>query len=198
MQFKRKTLILVIITLACWLGLGLAQAGEFSAQHVTRMDSQELRGKIYVQGDKIRQEFLTKEGGSINIARPDKKIVWLLMPDQKICVELPFSQKALEKTMQMPKDRKDMKLLGTETVNGYETEKYEVVEKEKGGMGKYYVWVAKKLDMPIKMASADGRFSSELLNIKQGSVPPEVFEIPAGYRKMPMPRGMPPGKPQER
>jgi len=191
MKLKRRVLILVAITLAGSLIPGPAQAAEFSAQMVTRMDSQELKGKVYLQGEKSRLEVFTAEGGSINIARPDKQVSWLLYPAQKMAMEMPLEKSDQGKTMVMPKDLGQMTLLGTETVNGYETEKYETVMQDNGKSTKCYLWVAKKLGAPIKMVSVDGKFSQELRNIKEGNVPPEVFEIPPGYQKMSTPQGMP-------
>lgn len=193
MMIRRIILILAAITLACWLGASLAPAAEFSAQIVQRMGSQENRGKIYFQGEKMRQEFSTKEGASISIARPDKQVMWLIMPGQKMYMEMAFDKSDLGKVMQMPKEKEkaEMKLLGTETVNGYQTEKYETMIGGRGRQVKHYMWVSKKLGVPIKMASEDGSFSMEYQDIKEENLPASLFEAPAGYQKMAMPKGMP-------
>ena len=194
MRVLGKWLVFAILALMP----ALAQAAEFSAVVVTRADSQETKGKIYFQGEKMRQEFSTPEGVSINIARPDKQVMWVLMPAQKMAMEMPFSKSDLAKTMSMPKDQAQMKLLGTETVNGYETEKYEATMKGNGKTVKHYMWVAKKLGVPIKMVSVDGKFSMEYQDIKEGSVPAGLFEVPQGYQKMTMPQGMPQGMPRRK
>jgi outer membrane lipoprotein-sorting protein len=195
---KQRTFILALgfILLICWLGPALA--AEFSAVVVTRADSQETKGKIYIQGEKMRQEFSSPEGKTVNIARPDKKVMWVLMPSQKMVMEMPFSQADLKKTMAMPKDKAEMKLLGPETVNGYETEKYETSMKTNGKTVKSFVWVSKKLGVPLKMVSEDGKFSMEYLEIKEGGVAAELFEVPQGYQKMTMPAGMPQGMPMRK
>jgi len=195
MLLKRGSLLLVSLALAGWLGAGLAQAAEFSATVVTRTNSQEIRGKIYLAGEKMRREFSTPEGMNISIARPDKQVMWMLMSGQKSYMEMPFRQSDLGKAMEMPKDQQgQMKLLGTETVNGYETEKYETTMKGKSGPVKYYMWVSKKLGMPIKMVSMDGKFSMEYRDIKVGAVPASLFEVPPGYQKMAIPQGTPPSR----
>ena len=198
MKFTRLILILAAISLACWLGAGLAQAAEFSALVINRAGSQETQGKIYLQGEKMRQEFSNGEGMSINISRPDKQVMWMIMPDQKMYMEMQFSQSDLGKTMAMPKDQGQMKLLGTETVNGYETEKYETTVQGRGKTRKHYLWVSKKLGVPIKMVSQDGSFSMEYRDIKEGGLPAGLFEVPQGYQKMTMPQGMPQGMPPRR
>jgi len=192
MKVKSSILILTAVILACLLGL--AQAAEFSAQVVSHMGPQKVKGKVYLKGEKLRQEFSMGGGKSINIARPDKQVTWVIMPAQKFYVEMPLEETDEAKTMRMPKDKTKMKLVGTETVNGYETDKYETVIKSNGKTMKFDLWVAKKLGVPIKMVSKDGSYSMEYLNIKEGNVPDSVFEVPSGYRKMSMPQGMPQGK----
>jgi outer membrane lipoprotein-sorting protein len=201
MNYKRLNMTLLFIVLAWWLGVGLAQAAEFSAVIINRMGSRETQGKIYMKGEKMRREFAAGEQVGITIVRPDKKVMWMLMPAQKTVMEMPFNKASLEKMMGMPKKQQtEMKLLGTEKVNGYETEKYETTVKGEGKPMKHYVWVSKKLGVPIKMVSLDGKFSMVYQDIKEGGVPDSLFEIPPGYQKMTMPRGMPgmppPGAPR--
>jgi uncharacterized cupredoxin-like copper-binding protein len=180
---------LLAITLAL---PGWTLAAEFSAQMITRStDLGETQGKIYVKGDKFRQEFGAGEEAHISILRPDKQLVWMIMPTQKIYMEMALTAQATDKMMRLPQDKAQMKLLGPETVNGYAADKYETVAKDNGKSSHYYVWVAKKLGLPIKMTSPDGSFSMEYQNIKEGGVPDSLFEIPAGYQKMTMPTGMP-------
>lgn len=93
-----------------------------------------------------------------------------------------------------PKDKPNMKLVGTETINGYECDKYETTVSHKGKTTKHYAWISKKLGMPIKMTSADGSFSMEYQDIKPGKLSDSLFEPPKGYRKMKMPFPGPPKK----
>jgi outer membrane lipoprotein-sorting protein len=184
---------LLAIILAITLAIpGWTLAAEFSAQMITRgAHTEGTQGKIYVKGDKIRQEFGGGEEAHISILRPDKQVVWMVMPGQKMYMEMPLTAQATGKMMQMPQDEAQTKLLGTETVNGYAADKYETVTKNNGKSAKHYVWVAKKLGLPIKMTGPDHSFSMEYQNIKEGEVPDSLFEIPAGCQKMTMPTGMP-------
>ncbi len=198
MAAKRGKMILIFLGLAWWLAAGLAQAAEFSATVVNRMESRETQGKIYMKGEKMRRDLAAGERVRIAIVRPDLKVMWMLMPGEKAYMEMPFSKASLEQMMGMSKERQaEMKLLGPETVNGYETEKYETTVKGPGQVVKSYVWVAKKFGVPIKMVSQDGKFTMEYRDIKEGGVPEAVFEIPQGYKKMTMPQGMPPGSPPQ-
>lgn len=197
MLCRRNRLMLMVLVSAWWLAAGLAQAAEFSATVINRMESRETQGKIYMKGEKMRRDFAPGEQVGIAIVRPDLRVMWMLMAKQKKAMEMPFSKESLEQMMGMGKDQAQMKLVGPETVNGYETEKYETTVKAGGQSVKSFVWVAKKFGVPIKMLSQDGKFTMEYRNIKEGGVPDSVFEIPQGYQKMTMPQGMPQGRPPQ-
>ena len=71
--------------------------------------------------------------------------------------------------------------IGSDTVNGRDTVKYEGVSK-KGE--KTHVWVDAKLHCVIKTDGNNGGF--ELKNIQEGSQPAALFEVPSGYTKFDM------------
>lgn len=198
MKIKRSALWLIILTLTWWLGAGLAQAVEFSANVVTRMKGQEHKGKIYFSGEKMRHEMSTPRGKHITISRLDKKVMWMIMPRKKLYMEMELQPEDLGKNMVVSKEQlAKMKHLGTETVKGYETDKYETTAKRhQGEPVTQYVWIAKKLGVPIKVATKDGNFIMEYQDIKEGEVPASAFEVPKGYRKMKIPPGMPAGMPK--
>jgi outer membrane lipoprotein-sorting protein len=175
-----------------FLGVGAAQAAEFSATMIAKSGGQETQGKIFVKGDKVRNEI--KAGGEtqISIIRPDKKMMWLIMPAEKSYMEMPLNPQASAQTMiKKPESQVEMKLLGQETVNGYETEKYETSVKHRGKAVKEYIWLSKKLGMPIKVAAVDGSHSMEYRDIQEGGISDALFQPPQGYQKMQMPMGMP-------
>ena len=171
---------------------GAAPAAEFSATMITKAGAQETQGKIFVKGDKFRNEMKADGGTQISIVRLDKKVMWLIMPAEKSYMEMPLNPQATEQMMlKKPEAQVEMKLLGKETVNGYETEKYETSVRHRGEAMKQYIWLSKKLGMPIKVAAADGSHSMEYRDIEEGGVSDALFEPPRGYQKMQMPVGMP-------
>lgn len=183
------------------LGLGLillisaaAQAAEFSAVIVTKFQGKESQGKIYVKGDKVHREFPTGDGMIVTILRPDKEIIWMVLPARQMYMEMPFTDEMVKDLTLAAKDLATMKHLGTETVNGYLTDKYETSVKDNGGQMKHLMWVSTKLGVPIKTTSPDGSFVMEYRDIKEGGVADGVFEPPSGFKKMTMPAGMPPMK----
>lgn len=70
--------------------------------------------------------------------------------------------------------------IGSDSLSGRSTVKYEGVDK-KGA--KNYIWVDTKLHCVIKMDEGTGG-GIELTNIKEGSQPASLFEVPAGYTKV--------------
>ena len=168
-----------------------AQAAEFSAVIVNQSGGHERQGKIYVKGENIRREFATPGGNTVSILRGDKKVMWLLMPGQQAYMEMPFDKEAFAKNLNIPKDEVSQKLVGRETLNGYDTEKYETSVKTGTGEVQGTMWIAKKLGVPIRIETKDKSFVQEYKEIKEGGVADAVFEMPAGYRKMDRPAGLP-------
>ena len=182
LRWKSKIWLRLLLALVLWPTA--APAAEFSATIVDRMGDDERTGKIYLQGEKGRQELATEKGDAVIISRPDKKVMWFLFPGKKAFIEKPLDITNWLVGMEWSKYRTQWKSLGTETLHGYETRKYEVEVKGKGATAKNHVWVAKKLDTPIKIATPDGEFSLEFRDIKEGVVSADLFEIPPGYQKM--------------
>jgi hypothetical protein len=176
-----------------WLALsGAAGAAEFSAQMVLKDGDKTMPGKIYVQNGKMRQEFLDEEGQTVTIIRPDKKVVWVINPPERTYVEMPLKTKLPGQFLQIPPLALKKQKVGTETVNGYQTDKFEVtVRGGASGQLRQTFWVAPKLESPLKMVCPDRRLSLEYRNIKEGKMPDHLFELPPGYRKLAEPSGYP-------
>jgi len=76
--------------------------------------------------------------------------------------------------------------VGSETVNGYKTEKFRMTATI-DLMGQAHtetssIWMAKEFDIPVRMQ--DEEKVAELRNIKKGEPEASLFEIPAGYEDM--------------
>ena len=177
------------VVFAFWL-VGPASAAEFSAVTVTKIGKHEQQGKLYVKGDKARMEGVTPLGPSVSILRLDQKVMWILLPGQKTYMEMPIDKAAFDQALKVPENQVSKKLLGVETLHGYETEKYETVVKVGGKQVESLMWISKKLEIPVRIESADKSFSQDY-DIQEGRVDDALFERPAGYRKMALPAGSP-------
>ena len=103
---------------------GTAFAVEFSAETIlTHGGGAKTSGKVYYKADRFRMDMKSPEEMSM-ITRMDKKVIWNIMPAQKMYMEIPFdlkNQPLVEEKLQGEIDRKQV---GTETVNGHPTKKY--------------------------------------------------------------------------
>jgi hypothetical protein len=163
---------------------GLVSAAEFSADSVMTMGTKSMTIKLYVKGDKERREI---SGGAMGtqtfIVRPDKGVMWILMPTAKSYVEMPAPKGMTSKDMMAQIKAHSTKSPGTQKVNGYDCVKY---ESQAGPAGKQISWISLKLNQPIKIQSQSSRgaFSLEMKNIHEQKQPDSLFEIPADYSKM--------------
>jgi outer membrane lipoprotein-sorting protein len=164
------------------LSPGVARSVEFSADMViTPKGDEPMTGKIYVKGDNVRQETAEEGETQIMIIRPDKKVTWMITPEEKVYMEMPYT--AEDKTFEewTAEKEKKSKLVGEETVSGLPCKKYESVEDGE----KTYFWISPKFPFPIRVEDAE--VIMEYKNIKEGSVADSLFDLPAGYQKMSMP-----------
>ena len=192
MQICQRSLWGVSLGAVLLLAASLAQAAEFSATVVTKAGGMEMPGKIYFKDNKVRNEVQAGGQASIHILRPDKKVVWIIVPQQKSYLEMPLTQEAQQKMMPITEAQKaKMTKVGTETINGYACDKYETTMSHQGKSMKVFTWVATDLGVPIKIVSEDGSFSIEYKDIKPGQVADSMFEVPQDYKKMKLPFAMP-------
>jgi outer membrane lipoprotein-sorting protein len=182
----RRMLIFFVIfsvSLAVQAFFGTAHATvEFSADMVIVPKGDEaMKGKIFVKGDKVRQETTEEDETQIMIIRPDKKVTWMITPDEKTYMEMPYqsSDKTFEEWT--AEKEKNAKFLGEETVSGMPCKKFEIVEDGE----KTVFWLTKQFPFPIKVE--DSEVTMEYKNIKLGSLDDSLFELPAGYEKMTAP-----------
>jgi hypothetical protein len=183
MEMQNRSLPLVSLTFLYLIILpGMVLGAEFSANvHMHHQGQAQKPSKVYVKGEKRRQETsLEGQGKQIMIIRPDKKVVWILMPEDRMYMETSYQETEEEMaSMQWTQAKQSRaKYLGEEKVSGYTCRKYEVSHQE----DKSYVWVSETLESVLKMESEDG--TMQYKNIEQKHMADSLFEIPSGYQKM--------------
>lgn len=184
--------IMTILLVCVFAVPGFAAAIELSADQVMSSKGQAMNAKIYIKGDKWRMESVVQGMKSVTIIRGDKKVSWMLMPDQKMYMENKIDARQTASLSRTAPGEVKREKIGREKVNGVDCDKFKVVYKNANVTDSMYSWVASD-SFPIKTEAVDGSWSSELKNIKKGAQPNSLFEIPAGYNKMSMPPmgGMP-------
>ena len=163
---------------------GVARGAEFSALMMVTDAGKTMPGKIYVSDGKMRQEFLDKGGQTVTIVRPDQKVVWVILPWQRIYLEAPLKTELPGQFIQIPPQALQKRRVGQERINGYEAEKYEVSVPVGRELEKQTYWVATKLGLPIKMECRERHFSLEYKSIREGKVPEQLFNLPPGVQKV--------------
>ena len=196
-------LMLFIVSLFI-IGLGIAVSGnaaEFSADMIQKSPMGNTNGKVFVKGENFRQEMNMGGQNQIMIFQKEKGVVWILMPGQRMYMEMAAGgeQNMAPPTPEEMEKMGDKKYLGEEKVNGYKCKKYSYTSNDPS-VGTTTMWISKKLNFPIKteMEGSSGPMSMEYKNIQEKKLPDSLFNIPAGYQKMSMP-SMPnmPGMPKQ-
>ena len=164
-----------------------AMAQELSATIVNNSAGRTVNMKIYMKPDKYRTDM--EMAGSATIVRKDLNKVWMIMTDQKAYMEMPGVTDAQTKMAEdKVKGEVSRKEVGSDTVNGHPATKYEVTAKVDDKVMQIYQWWATDINFPVKTAAVDGSWSMEYRDVKIGSQPDSLFEVPAGYKKMSLPR----------
>ena len=159
-------------------------------------DMHEVTGKMYVSREHMRMDMQGgQRGGGIVITNFATKTSDMLMPEQHMYMEFSADQAMMNRRpgMSSIKPFRDpnnpcagqegmtCKNLGVEQVNGRTCDHWQITDKNGTVTNS---WVDQKLHFPIKSVSGDSTW--QLTNIQEGEPAANLFEIPAGYRKMDM------------
>lgn len=191
MRFFRMLLISVAITVPALPAVADVPQPtvEYSADSVMEAQGMSMVSRVYHGKNKERFEMTNSGMTSIMISRIDKKIAWMLMPDQKMYMEMDLKE-AKQSSKDISDCRLSQKSLGTETVNGFKSTKNKITMTCPDKLTyDGHMWVTKegimmKMDAVAKTEDGDVRFRTELKNVKIGRQDPKLFEVPAGYKKM--------------
>lgn len=187
------TLLTAILAVGTALAAGLPQTKvEYSADSIMETQGAAIASKVYHAENKARMEMKVQGANNIMISRMDKKVAWMLMPDQKMYMETSLEE-GKKKSNDVNNCQMDMQPQGSETVNGLKTTKNKLAMTCPDGL-KYNgsMWIAVKEGIMVKMDSVaktekgDIPFKMELKNINIAKQDPALFEIPAGYQAMNM------------
>lgn len=176
--------------LVCFVVLGVfaaalgCSAANFYAEVESKHGKKVTKSKIYVRGDRVRQESKAAGRERITIIRGDLKVTWQLYPDKKEYREV----KGAKLYAPDPEDLKkfsEVKELGKEMVAGYLCTKTLYIPKEEGG-ARITIWMSIALKWPLKVEVAlpGNSLVSEYKKIKPMTPGKEMFELPPDYKPM--------------
>ena len=163
---------------------------EYSADQVIEAEAAAMKTRIYSTPTKERREMNQGGMSMIMIVRLDKKMIWNLMPEDKMYMEMAMKESS-DKT-DMSAYKIEQTPLGQETLDGQSMNKSKIVMTHSSGskMGGF-MWTTKdgilaKIDAIAVDKGSKDRFKMVQTNIKVGKQPPELFEIPKGFQAMNM------------
>lgn len=200
--------LLFILTAALLLGeFSLPSAfADFVADQfmtVSRGDKDEVHSsKIYTQGKKTRIEMDMAGRRGVNISRGDKKpaLFWNIMPEEKMYMEMTGGEG--EAFMGKSGKRIEKIFVAKETLAGHPCNKFKLKWEDKEGEDQTgLAWEATDLnDTPIRQEFYHDRerIVVELKNIEIKKLEPDLFEIPAGFKKLSLPPSGPGSPPPAR
>jgi len=186
----RKTIITLTFLVSVLFFAVQSHALDFSADTVMTAEGHKTNGKIYSKSDRFRME-MTGPQQMISISRMDKKVAWSIFPAQKSYMEMQLNPDMTPKTE--IRGEIERKQVGTEKIDGHPTKKYLVKYKDGTKTSEIYQWMATDINFPVKTADINNKWTQEFRNIKVGPQPDNLFELPAGYKKMQIPQ-MPAGR----
>lgn len=154
-----------------------------------------MQGKVYYSPGKERREYTESGEKMIMIVRHDKKRVWMLIPEEKMYMDM---QMTGERGEDMSAWKIQQTRVGDETVNGVRTTKYKIIMTSPKGskMGGFF-WttpenILVKMDAIAVDKGSKERMKTELKNLQITSQKASLFEVPAGYSSgMPGMAGIP-------
>jgi hypothetical protein len=186
-----RLLLCLLMMGACY---NLSWASEFSADVIMTGGPMPGDGKIWVKGQKMRQEIGTHGEKKIIIMDLDEGFFCRILQGglyikNKITSEGKGFRPENFMWLQQGLAEAQIEIVGKESVMGYECDKYLITFKNKE-IGSMTQWFAIKLGYPIKTINKHaglGEVTTELQNIKLGGVKDDLFQLPAGYTEIEQP-----------
>lgn len=186
MNRKRIRLGAMALGCVCWAtSVSAGEALEYSAvQHIETVPGPFLN-RIYIAGDRERQDASLGGKTVTTIIRRDKGVAWLLIPEQKLYEEVAVANASVT-SLPGQLDPQRGARLGDERLDGQPVSKIAMPMNE--GRQLAYAWVSPEGLVLKAMIPADeqtGRPEARLRlqNVQFGRQDSALFELPEGYRR---------------
>jgi hypothetical protein len=152
------------------------------------------QGPVYFAPGKERREFNMDGIRMVNIIRRDRNVIWSLMPEDKMYMEMKPSKE--NSAGDLGGYQIEQTMIGPETLDGVQTTKSKIImtgpdgEKMGGFMWITAEGIVVKMDAIAMDKKSKARIKTELKNLVVGDVDDSLFEIPEDYTKMDMMGGI--------
>ncbi len=153
----------------------------FSADLVMDFGEATQEYKVNLSGQKVRLDMV-KPGTGVTIIRKDLEVIWTLMSDNKLFLEMEVQPQNKNPLVFEPDRTLEYEKLGEETLDGRKVMK-ECVTIQNGNDKKkeFYRWFDTGLGWPVKIEALDGKWSMQLKDIVPGPQDAALFEIPLDF-----------------
>ncbi|MBI3607735.1 MAG: DUF4412 domain-containing protein [Nitrospirae bacterium] len=140
--------------------------GEGRSATITRfLDDGRQRMDIAAEGHTMRL-----------IERPDKNVLYMVMPDEKMYLERPLEHRAPGKETDLTIEK-----VGTESVKGQVCDKFKLSNSN----GVAFFWANQQTQLPVRLQ--DDKSTIDWENYQIGAQPAALFDPPSGISKFEMP-----------
>ena len=191
-KFAVRSLLFLFVAVLAPTAHAILDEISWEATRIVRVDGRTLETRVHHTKLKERISALVK-GVEINLVlRYDRKLVWQMTPMFALAAETDISG------MDSPANIRVLsrQQLGKETVGGVATTRWKIVYQTRGGArreGEYWQNAAGvHVKSRFSVTDPEGkerRVELELRDLKVGPQPPDVFEVPEGYKVMPLDTG---------
>ncbi len=205
--------VLMVLVMCAGVHAGIYYEQEMKIPAQPGMPAGVSKQVVYISGPKMRIEATTMGMKVIAIQRHDKGMTYQLMPDRKVCMEMPIPKPPAqpagqEPTVTVTKTQETKKIgkytctrcevtVGGETLEFWVTEDVDLGGEmadywkvmSQGQPPKMAQEMAKVKGFPIRMEmpSPQGPIVATVTTVKKQDIPDSMFEVPEGYQKMSMP-----------
>jgi hypothetical protein len=170
---------------ALWmLGASAAEALEFTADQVTKMNGRTHKANVYYRDNMWRIEHHSMGPVNVSIVRKDKNLVWLLLSKMKQFKTVPYSAEQDLRISERLEGEISREEIGSETREGHPTTLYEVTVNRGMGTETYYQWLATDIRFPMKLAKKDGSWIVEYQHVRLRPVIDYLFQLPLNFEPL--------------
>jgi hypothetical protein len=164
---------------------------EYSAASTIQTPKGPQHGRVWRTPTAMRHEMVDDGRGNVLIARLDRKVAWLLVPEQKLAIELGLENFGLPAELLTGSGIRQTPV-GQETVAGLRTTKVRIEREPKPNMnGRFdgHVWTtAEGIIMKVVGSGENqgkrGDVNMSFSDVRIARQDPALFELPAGYRRL--------------
>jgi outer membrane lipoprotein-sorting protein len=179
----------IYLVILVFFTASLAMAASFSADIVMEKNGKTETGKIYFLNQYYRLEVPEDGKPIVIIADREKNVHRFLNMEEKVFFEIPSDDFRILtsdpfKASEYMVSNYGSQVEGNEKINGFNCERQAVMVQDTKIHSR---WFSKKLKIPVKLVSYDGKKASyvtELKNIREVDLQKELFVPPSGFKQV--------------